>query len=128
MESRFPGWYDSRYRHLKHTEGTIFLFILILFCFYPHTLNILCPGQTLVVKVCGVICSVVGGLAVGKVNSKPAWIQIIVFPNLTYRHLPDCLCFSKWSCGGGRWGYYSNNVIHRCCHLTGTCHACRKGP
>lgn len=28
---------------------------------------------------------------------------------------------------GGR-GYYSNNVIQRCCHLTGTCRACRKGP
>lgn len=27
-----------------------------------------CPPQTLMVKVCGVICSVVGGLAVGKVN------------------------------------------------------------
>lgn len=37
-----------------------------------HSSNfILCRSQTLVVKVCGVICSVVGGLAVGKVNSEP---------------------------------------------------------
>lgn len=34
-----------------------------------HNLKLLVyPSQTLVVKVCGVICSVVGGLAVGKVN------------------------------------------------------------
>ena len=75
MASRFPGSYDSRYAHKhKHTRDilinvleTILLFVLLGRPSYPYILCV-CPLQTLVVKVCGVICSVVGGLAVGKVK------------------------------------------------------------
>lgn len=44
-----------------------------------------CPPQTLVVKVGGVICSVVGGLAVGKVNIQTNFSQC----NIQYT---DVLC------------------------------------
>jgi len=61
--------------HKTHTNGQT----QAIKCFWATVfergvfsgLNLFCarPPQTLVVKVCGVICSVVGGLAVGKVNN-----------------------------------------------------------
>ncbi len=66
-----------------------------------------CPPQTLVVKVCGVICSVVGGLAVGKVKVDPHWLTITAkscqrlpfIPVLLFTHNPSGRAHdSLWCC------------------------------